>query len=126
MRSALSTCFALLLVVAFVTQPVLAGGDAEVAPDQVEPIASTLSEAQIAAARSQVAEQLVDLGRPADDAATSVTLLTSADLAVLSANPEMVQTASMSPEMEILLGSLLIVGVIVAIVAAGGSVHISL
>ena len=69
----------------------------------------------------QIAERLVEIGQAADRAREAAGRLTAEDLAVLLANPEMMQAAG---GLEMTLGILLVVGVIVGLAIAGSTVII--
>jgi hypothetical protein len=77
-------------------------------------------------ARVMVARRLVGLGRPRAEADAAAALLTPEDLAVLGANPRMLQEAGSSNTVtiSIVVGCLLIAGIIVAASASGGTVII--
>jgi hypothetical protein len=74
--------------------------------------------------REQIRQQLVEIGcYTADNAADAASRLTAEDLEVLLANPEMMQAAGgASAQVEMTIGVLLVVGLIVGLAVAGGSV----
>jgi hypothetical protein len=78
---------------------------------------------ELSGAREQISRQLVDIGRTRLQAQEAASRLTPEDLAVLLANPEMMQAAG-DAQTHMAIGMILVVALIVALAAAGGSVVI--
>ncbi len=74
-------------------------------------------------AREQISRQLIEIGRTPESAGDAACRLTAEDLEVLLANPEMMQAAG-GAQTDIAIGALLLVALIVALAAAGGTVVI--
>jgi hypothetical protein len=73
--------------------------------------------------RQIIAQQLESLGRAADTARNMADELTAEDLAVLLANPKMMQKAG---EIDVIVWAIIVVGVVVALViAAEGTVIVN-
>ncbi len=74
-------------------------------------------------AREQISRQLIEIGHTPRKARDAARRLTADDLEVLLANPEMMQAAG-GAQFDIALGGLLLLGLIVALAAAGSAVVI--
>jgi hypothetical protein len=70
--------------------------------------------------RARIAEQLVEIGRTPDRAQDAAGSLTVEDLAVLLANPEMMQAAG-DVGLEMTIGTILVIGIIVGLAVAGST-----
>ena len=73
--------------------------------------------------REQISRQLIEIGRTPETAQEAASRLTAEDLAVLLANPEMMQAAG-DAQTHMAIGMILVVALIVALAVAGGSVVI--
>jgi hypothetical protein len=113
-----------MLIASIVMHPVLAQDPSSAGRAE----AGTATEAttmMLQTQRRQIESRLIELGRDRAVARTMASLLTPDDLAVLTRNPKMVQTAAglTSVQTAMLLGILILVGII-AIAAAGDGVVI--
>jgi hypothetical protein len=73
--------------------------------------------------REQISRRLIDIGHTPERARDAASRLTADDLEVLLANPEMMQAAG-GAQFDIALGALLLLGLIIALAAAGSTVVI--
>jgi hypothetical protein len=118
---------AVLLAVLLVGRPALAGppasaGTASTGTAVVDPLAAWAAAARLQ--RNRVAQQLIDLGRPAPQAHAMADRLTAEDLAVLTANPGMLRAAGgdTARQLTILWGVLIVAGLIALAAATDGTV----
>jgi hypothetical protein len=120
---------AMTLVAATVAAPVRGAGNA-VAETSPAPVAESVADPAsvfdpvVELGRVWVAERLIELGRPAEDAWGMATQLTIEDILVLSQNPDMMQPGGADPGLTLLLGVLLIAGLIALAYAGDGFILI--
>jgi hypothetical protein len=96
------------------------------AVDEPEPAEAGPATEADEAARARIAADLVDLGYAPESAADMAAQLTPDDLAVLTANPKMMQQAGTmsNTTIALIVGGLIVVGII--ILAANGSGFVSI
>jgi hypothetical protein len=112
----------MFLLAAFAAQPALAWNEMPTAPEPA-PAPSVAEVTAIDITRASVAVQLVALDYTTAQAREAVALLTPEDLAVLGANPAMLQRAAdedLANVREAWIIGILIVGGLIALAIAGG------
>jgi hypothetical protein len=112
----------MMLIAVWTAQPVLAAGPTGSADDPREVDVATVD-----GQRLWIAAELIALGRAPDAALEAASRLTAEDLAVLLANPRMIQAAGASNRvlMSIIIGALIIAGLIALAASGDGFVMIN-
>jgi len=120
-RAALAMACSAMLVVPDVARAAAAAPSATVT-DAAPPAPAARDDAplNVVAARLQVMDQLIDFGRPPEEARRIAAALTADDLAVLAANPAMMQAAGEANAQmtSLIIAGLVIGGLVVLLIAA--------